>query len=59
MLLVTITNILIRLNTLTVLLEYTNLFQSQSQWQYEGDVGRSYLSLIGPYMALYLSLAAK
>ena len=38
MLLVTAISILIGPNTLTVLLEYINLFQSQSQWQYKANI---------------------
>ena len=56
MLLVTPVSILTGPNTLTVQLEYTNLFQSQSQWQYKAILmfGRS--SLFWPHNTLYLSL---
>ena len=38
MLLVTTTIILTKPNTLTVLLEYINLFECQLQWQYKANI---------------------
>ena len=38
MLLVTAISISTGPTTMTVLLEYINLFQSQSQWQYKGTI---------------------
>ena len=52
MLLITAISILTGPKTLTVLLEYINLFQSQSQWQYIANI-REELPIIGltlPYI---------
>ena len=52
MLLVTAISILTGPNTLTVLLEYINLFQPQSQWQYKVNI-REELPILGltiPYI---------
>ena len=46
MLLVTAISFLTGPNILTILLEYTNLFQSQSQWRYEANI-REKLPIIG------------
>ena len=49
---VTAISILIGPNTLTVLLEYINLFQSQLQWQYKANI-KEELPILGltlPYM---------
>ena len=45
MLLVTVIKILTGPDTLTVLLEYINLFQSQSQWQYKANIWEEMLIL--------------
>ena len=45
MLLVTAISILTRLNMSTVLLEYINLFQSQSQLQYRANIREELLIL--------------
>ena len=45
MLLVTVIRILTGPDTLTVLLEYINLFQSQSQWQYKVNIWEEMLIL--------------
>ena len=47
MLLVTPIIILTGPNVLTVLLEYINLFQSQSQWQYKANSSREELPILG------------
>ena len=46
MLVVTSINILTGPNTLTFLLEYINLFESQSQWQYRANI-REELPILG------------
>ena len=51
MLLVTVISILTGPNTLTVLLEYIYLFQSQSQWQYKANIKEMHiLGLELPYI---------
>ena len=56
MLLVTATSILTEPNTLTVLLEHINLFQSQSKWQYKANIWEEQPPYPWPYTTLYLSL---
>ena len=55
MLLITAISISTGPTTLTVLLEYINLFQSQSQWQYKGNI-REELPILGLTLPIYLIL---
>ena len=50
MLLITGIGILTGPNTVIVLLEYTNLFQSQSQQQYKANIGEE-LIILGPTLS--------
>ena len=59
MFLVTAISILTRPNTVTALLEYINLFQSKSQWQYESNNWRSSLSLASRYLTYKPNLLDK